>query len=101
MPLFLVIFAYDVPFELLNGGRTIGKLAAGIRVVGGGGEPVAFLASAIRNILRIVDFLPVFYLAGSISIVASRTTNASAISRRARSWCATGSRAWRRDRPRR
>ena len=54
--LFLVLFAYDIPFELLNGGRTIGKMAAGIRVVADGGEPIAFLASAIRNILRLVDF---------------------------------------------
>ena len=32
--IFLVVFAYDVPFEVLNGGRTVGKVAAGIRVVG-------------------------------------------------------------------
>jgi uncharacterized RDD family membrane protein YckC len=69
--LFLIIFAYDVPFELLNGGRTVGKVAAGIRVVGTGGEPVSFFASAIRNIMRIVDFLPVFYVAGAITIVAT------------------------------
>jgi uncharacterized RDD family membrane protein YckC len=68
---FLVVFAYDVPFELLNDGRTIGKVTAGIRVVARDGEPVAFLASAIRNIVRIIDFLPVFYAVGSISIVAS------------------------------
>jgi len=70
--LFLVVFGYDVPFEVLNGGRTIGKLAAGIRVVGGLGEPVGFLASAIRNILRIVDFLPALYIGGVIAIVATR-----------------------------
>jgi len=69
--IFLVIFAYDVPFEVLNGGRTIGKVAAGIRVVGTLGEPVGFFASAIRNIMRIVDFLPVFYAVGVISIVAT------------------------------
>jgi uncharacterized RDD family membrane protein YckC len=70
--IFLVVFAYDVAFEVLNHGRTPGKLAAGIGVVGDAGEPVRFLASAIRNIVRIVDFLPVFYLVGSISIVATR-----------------------------
>jgi uncharacterized RDD family membrane protein YckC len=68
---FLVTFAYDVPFEVLNQGRTPGKLAAGIRVVGRGGEPVGFLASAIRNIIRIVDFLPALYLIGAASIVAT------------------------------
>jgi uncharacterized RDD family membrane protein YckC len=70
--LFLVLFAYDVPFELLNGGRTIGKMAAGIRVVAGGGEPIAFLASAIRNILRLVDFLPAMYAAGAVTMVVTQ-----------------------------
>jgi len=70
--IFLVVFAYDVLFEVLNNGRTIGKQAAGIRVLGQGGEPIRFLASAVRNIVRIVDFLPVFYLVGSISIVTTQ-----------------------------
>jgi uncharacterized RDD family membrane protein YckC len=68
---FLVVFAYDVPFELFNQGRTPGKTAAGIRVVGLDGGPVRFLSSAIRNILRIVDFLPALYLVGASSIVAT------------------------------
>jgi uncharacterized RDD family membrane protein YckC len=70
--IFLIVFAYDVLFETLNNGRTIGKQAAGIRVLGQGGEPIRFLASAVRNIVRIIDFLPVFYLVGSISIVVSQ-----------------------------
>jgi uncharacterized RDD family membrane protein YckC len=69
--MFLFVFAYDIAFETLNNGRTIGKLAAGIRVVGRMGEPVRFLASAVRNITRIVDFLPGLYLVGAISIVAT------------------------------
>jgi len=69
--IFLIVFAYDVLFEVLNNGRTIGKQAAGIRVLGQGGEPIRFLASAVRNIVRIIDFLPVFYLVGSISIVTT------------------------------
>lgn len=69
--IFLVVFAYDIVFEALNNGRTIGKLAAGIRVVSATGEPVRFLASAVRNIARIVDFLPFFYLVGTICIVAT------------------------------
>src|SRR5581483_6934301 len=69
--LFLVVFAYDVPFELLNGGRTAGKMAAGIRVVGVGGEPVSFFASMIRNIVRIADILPGVYLVGATAILAT------------------------------
>jgi uncharacterized RDD family membrane protein YckC len=69
---FLVLFAYDIPFEVRNGGRTIGKSAAGIRVTAANGEPVSFLASAIRNIMRIVDFLPALYMLGVIAIVTTR-----------------------------
>lgn len=69
--IFLIVFAYDVVFETLNNGRTIGKQAAGIRVLAQGGEPIRFLASAVRNIMRIIDFLPVFYLVGSVSIVVT------------------------------
>jgi uncharacterized RDD family membrane protein YckC len=68
---FLVTLAYDIPFELLNQGRTPGKSAAGIRVVGLDGEPVRFVSSAIRNILRLVDFLPALYLVGASSIVVT------------------------------
>jgi uncharacterized RDD family membrane protein YckC len=69
---FLVVFAYDVVLETLNNGRTVGKMAAGIRVVGLMGEPERFVTSSVRNIARIADFLPVFYLVGTISIVATQ-----------------------------
>lgn len=53
--LFLVLFAYDVFFEVIANGRTPGKMAAGIRVVTSDGAPIGFVASAVRNLLRIVD----------------------------------------------
>ncbi len=62
---------YFVLFEILNAGQTPGKAAFGIRVVDGEGQPIRFLPSVLRNLLRLVDFLPVFYLAGSISILVS------------------------------
>ena len=68
---FLVVFGYDVPFEVLNDGRTIGKMTAGIRVVGRQGEPIGFVTSANRNIMRIVDFLPILYAVGVVSIVST------------------------------
>ena len=68
---FLVIFGYDVLFEVLASGRTPGKRALGLRVVRLGGYPVGFIASAIRNILRLVDFLPVLYTAGTVSMIAT------------------------------
>ncbi|MCU1428194.1 MAG: domain containing protein [Actinomycetia bacterium] len=63
---FLVVFAYDVAFEVLGSGRTPGKRVAGIRVVGLRGQPIDFLASAVRNVVRVVElvflYLPSFVL---------------------------------------
>ena len=69
---FLVFFGYDVAFETLASGRTPGKRAAGLRVVRLGGEPVGFLASAVRNLLRLVDSLPGIYAVGAACILFSR-----------------------------
>jgi uncharacterized RDD family membrane protein YckC len=69
---FLVFFVYDVAFEVLSGGRTPGKRWTGLRVVRSGGEPVGFVTSAIRNLLRLVDFLPSAYLVGIASILLTK-----------------------------
>jgi len=68
---FLVIFGYDVAFEVLNSGRTPGKQMNGLRVVRLGGYPVNFLTSAIRNAIRPIDFLPGGYLVGASLIIAT------------------------------
>lgn len=69
---FLVVYAYDVLFETLASGRTPGKRVQGLRVVLAGGEPVTFLAALIRNLLRIVDFLPGLYAVGIVTVLATR-----------------------------
>lgn len=69
---FLVIWGYPVLFETLWDGRTPGKRGAGIRVVMRNGQRVGFYASALRNLLRIVDFLPAFHLAGILAVFATR-----------------------------
>jgi len=66
---FLVQFGFDVVFETLASGRTPGKRWTGLRVVKKGGTPIGFLASALRNILRIVDALPGFYLVGILFVL--------------------------------
>lgn len=68
---FLVFFGYHPVFETLASGRSPGKRAAGLRVVRQGGEPPGFLASAVRNLLRLVDFLPTMYAIGAVSILLS------------------------------
>jgi uncharacterized RDD family membrane protein YckC len=74
---FLITFGYDVLFETLGGGRTPGKRWTGLRVVRAGGHPVGFMASTIRNLMRLVDGLPgffpfTFYGVGVVSIAVTR-----------------------------
>lgn len=65
---FLMIFFYDVLFEVLGRGRTPGKRWTGLRVVRAGGRPITLARSAVRNILRLIDILPGFYAIGMTSI---------------------------------
>ena len=69
---FALIFFYDVLFEVLGRGRTPGKRASGLRVVGPGGRPVTLARSAVRNLLRLIDILPGFYAIGMTVIFITR-----------------------------
>lgn len=66
---FTVYFGYDVAFEVLANGRTPGKRWTGLRVLRDDGRPVDLLSSAIRNIVRLVDGLPLSYLPAMVSIL--------------------------------
>jgi uncharacterized RDD family membrane protein YckC len=74
--IFAVLFGYHILFELFNNGRTPGKAAAGIRVVQLDGLPVDAGASAIRNLVRLVDgwMVITFFLApiGFVAAFSSR-----------------------------
>lgn len=69
---FLLEWFYPVFFEVLRNGQTIGKKAMGLRVINDDGTPITFAGSMLRNLLRIVDLLPVFYVAGLVSCVSNR-----------------------------
>lgn len=68
---FGLLWVYDVACETLASGRTPGKRVAGIRVVGLRGEPVGFRASAVRNVLRIIEFALV-YLPAVVSVLLTK-----------------------------
>ncbi len=69
---FIILWLYYVLFEAFGDGQTPGKRIIGLRVVRDGGLSVTFEASAIRNIVRIVDMQPiVLYAVGLVSLVAS------------------------------
>jgi len=68
---FLVIFGYFWISEALWSGQTLGKKVFRLRAVGDRGEPLTFLQAGIRNVVRIVDFLPYGYGVGLIVLFAN------------------------------
>lgn len=69
--IFLVEWFYPVWFEV-RGGATPGKKALRLAVVHDDGTPVGPSASLLRNLLRVVDFLPLLYVTGLVSMVLDR-----------------------------
>ena len=63
----LVSIIYYAGLEATTG-ATIGKRLLGLRVVMADGSPIDWTSSIIRNVLRIIDFLPAFYLLGAIFV---------------------------------
>jgi uncharacterized RDD family membrane protein YckC len=70
--MFLVEWFYPVMFEVLARGQTVGKMALGIQVLCDDGTPVGWSASTVRNFLKFVDFFPVLYGAGLLSMLVQR-----------------------------
>ena len=62
---FALFWGYYMVFEVTTNGQSPGKRALGLRVIKDGGYPIGLADSAIRNLVRVVDFLPFFYGAGS------------------------------------
>jgi uncharacterized RDD family membrane protein YckC len=68
---FIVVFGYFWVSEALFSGQTLGKKAFRLRAVGDRGEPLTFMQAGIRNVVRIVDFLPYGYGVGMIVLFAN------------------------------
>jgi len=72
----LVVFAlewlYPVVFELLPGSATPGKRVLGLQVLMDTGLPVTPAAAVTRNLLRVVDLMPVAYAAGALAMMLRR-----------------------------
>lgn len=64
--IFAMFWGYYMVFEITTNGQSPGKLALGLRVIKEGGYPISFGDSAIRNLVRVVDFLPFLYGTGLI-----------------------------------
>jgi uncharacterized RDD family membrane protein YckC len=69
---FLMYWGYFTLFEAFWNGQTPGKKLFKIRVIQDSGRQITFFESLIRNLIRIVDLLPSFYLVGIIAMACNR-----------------------------
>ncbi|HEY8731660.1 MAG TPA: RDD family protein [Candidatus Limnocylindria bacterium] len=67
--LFVLGWSYFIVLEWLWNGQTIGKRAYGLRVINEDGSPAGFVAVFVRNLVRMIDFLPALYGLGLLAIV--------------------------------
>ena len=67
-----MLFRSPVIFEVWRDGATPGKRSFNLVVLNDNGTPVTFGASLTRNLLRAVDFLPMLYAFGLVSMLFNR-----------------------------
>jgi len=67
----VLVWSYFILLEWLWNGQTIGKRVYKLRVINEDGSPAQFTAVLIRNLMRLVDFLPALYGLGVLVIVLS------------------------------
>ncbi|HVF98569.1 MAG TPA: RDD family protein [Chloroflexia bacterium] len=65
---FLIIWGYFVVFETVWNGQTPGKRAGRLRVIRYNGQPIGAGEALVRNLVRLVDFMPGFYGVGLLSM---------------------------------
>jgi uncharacterized RDD family membrane protein YckC len=70
--MFALYNCYFILFEWLWNGQTPGKRLLHIRVIKQGGYALRFFDTILRNLLRVIDFLPFFYGVGLASLVLTR-----------------------------
>lgn len=63
---FVTGWGWHVFFEAFRQGRTPGKQLLGLRVVDGRGLPLSLEQALVRNVVRALDFAPVFYGLGAL-----------------------------------
>ncbi|MBP1990896.1 RDD family protein [Paenibacillus eucommiae] len=67
----LLNVGYFLATEMYMGGQTPGKKIMGLRVLQDNGQSATFLSIIIRNLFRILDFLPSFYFLGALIMLFS------------------------------
>jgi uncharacterized RDD family membrane protein YckC len=72
LPALLIYFLYHPILEVVMHGRTPGKRMAGIRIVAKDGSSASSGAIILRNLFRLIDSLPVFYVLGIVVCLFSK-----------------------------
>lgn len=68
---FVVVLGYGIVLEWFWRGQTLGKRMMGLRVIDERGLKLRFEQVVLRNLLRVVDQLPLFYLVGGVTCLLS------------------------------
>lgn len=71
-PAVAIYLLYHYVLELLLRGRTPGKRLAGVRLVARDGGVPSAGALLLRNVFRVFDSLPLFYLVGLVTVIITR-----------------------------
>jgi uncharacterized RDD family membrane protein YckC len=72
LALFAIATGYFMLFEILWNGQTPGKRMVGIRVIRENGYPMRPIDAVIRNLVRMVDFLPTGYGIGVLTMLLNK-----------------------------
>jgi uncharacterized RDD family membrane protein YckC len=65
---FALLWGYYILFEILWNGQSPGKRLVGLRVIRVDGTPISASESVIRNLVRLIDFLPLAYGVGVVTM---------------------------------
>ncbi len=63
---FAILWGFYIFFELAWNGQSPGKRWAGLRVIRADGTPITLTESIVRNLVRLIDFLPGYYGVGVV-----------------------------------
>ncbi|MBO0683026.1 MAG: RDD family protein [Candidatus Dormibacteraeota bacterium] len=68
----LLMLGYFPVSEAVWSGKTLGKLAMRLRAVDARGGPLSTGQAIVRNLLRLIDFLPLYYAVGAVTMFINK-----------------------------
>lgn len=71
VPALVIYFLYHPILEIAMRGRTPGKRMAGVRLIARGGGTPSAGALLMRNVFRLIDCMPLFYVVGLVGTLIS------------------------------